>query len=188
MGLFSFFKKKQIEISTFMMEDDYCQVEIIPVSNYHLVLKQAEDIEDFARERFDGNGFTALYQRENISNTTSQLNIKIEEFENLLNEHRFNRIKKIFYVGGDWIDYEKGVTRAYGSTLFSFWVEVRNQIVQEMWITSTEENSDERIGQIALTLQSLNKRYNLIVADWNACKIIRLDSAEEINRYLREYY
>ncbi len=171
-----------------MMENDYCQVEIIPTSNYWLVLKQAKQANEFARKHFDGTGFTALHRRENIFNATSQLNIKVEEFENVLNEHGFSRIKKIFYGGGDWIDYRKGVTRAYGDTLFSFWTEVRNQIVQELWITSIGGNSDERIAQISLILLSLNNKYNLIVADWNTCEIIRLDSIEEVNRYLREYY
>ena len=188
MGLFSFFKKKQTESSTFMMENDYCQVEIIPTSNYWLVLRQAKQADDFARKHFYGTGFTPLHQREKIYDATSHLNIKIEEFENVLNEHGFSRIKKIFYVGGNWIDYKKGITRAYGNTLFSFWAEVRNQIVQELWITAIGENSDERIAQVSSILQSLNKKYNLIIADWNACEIIRLGSIEEMNRYLRKYY
>lgn len=45
-------------------EDDYCQVEILPVENLSFYKRQAREIEDFADEHREGVGFTDMYVRE----------------------------------------------------------------------------------------------------------------------------
>jgi len=184
MGLFSFLKKRQKDTSTFMMEDDYCQVEIIPASNYSFLTSEAVKISDFGKEHFNGVGFDALYARKSNPHPTSELFIIAEELENTLAQHHFNRIKEIQYIGGDLIDYQKGGTRAYGETSFSFWTEVKNNKVTNIWVTSFGKSSNERISQIAAALYAIGKKYGLILADWNSCEIIDLTKHEEIDAYL----
>ena len=184
MGLFSFLKKIQKDSSTYMMEDDYCQVEIIPASNYSFVVSEAVKVADFGEEHFTGMGFDAIYVGNPKPHPTSELSIEIDDFENVLAQHLFNRIKRIRYIGGDWIDYRKGVTRAYGETSFSFWTQVRNNKVTDIWLTSFGKSSNERLPQIAAALFAIGKKYNLILADWNSCEIVDLNKQEEIDAYL----
>jgi len=167
-----------------MMEDDYCQVEIIPASNYSFLISEAVKISDFGKEHFNGVGFDALYTSKSNPHPTSELFIVIEDLENILAQHHFNRIKEIQYVGGDLIDYQKGGTRAYGETSFSFWTEVKNNKVTNIWVTSFGKSSNDRIPKIVDALFAIGKKYNLILADWNSCEIIDLTKQEEIDAYL----
>jgi hypothetical protein len=189
MGILSFLKKRSHEPSTFMMEDDYCQIEIIPHSNSPFVSNQAADYEHFAAAHFTGNGFNAVQQRKKNSIQTSQLNIMAKDLEGIFSKYSFPRIKKIQYLESGYINYKEGRTRAYGDTAFSFWTEVLDSKVQNIWITSSiGKNSQRRISQAANVLNILGKVYCLILADWNANEVIDLNKPDDIDAYLEQHY
>jgi hypothetical protein len=188
MGFLSFFKSKKAESSTYMMEDDYCQIEIIPRSNYEHALKQAYAHAEFGRAHFNGVGFTAIQERETNSFPTTQLSINIQDVEVYLLAHNFQRIQKISYSGGGYINYKEGITRAYGTTAFTLWTEVRNDIIQNFWITGYGSEQEERKSEALETLIFLGNTYNLILVDWNADKVIDLTKPDEVKAYLNEFF
>jgi len=187
MGIFSFLKKKPADTSTFMMEDDFCQVEIIPSSNFDFVTKQAIMVYEFSQAHFDGTGFTDIIARENNPFKISQLLIPITDIEDFLAENFFTRIKKIHYSGGGIIDYHKGVTRAYGDNDFSIWTEVKDDIIINLWVTCRGARTKEQKLQITNILNALGEQYQLIMADWNICEVIDLRQTDQIATYLENY-
>jgi len=170
-----------------MWEDDYCQVEVISASNYDLVKKQTIEAIDFGNEHYNGIGFTAVYQRENIPYPISQLLIPVEDFESILGENSLILIDKIYYQYEDLVS-DKDVTRAYGNSGFSIWAEVKERIVTNIWITSQGANPDDRISKITTILNTMGEKYQLILVDWNSCEVIDLKKIDEVKAYLKEHY
>jgi hypothetical protein len=171
-----------------MWEDDYCQVEVISASNYDLVKRQTIEAIDFGNAHFNGIGFTALYQRENIPYPISQLLIPIENFEAILAENSFIRIDKIYYQYEGLVNHAEDVTRAYGDDDFSIWAEVKERILTNIWITSRGANTDDRIIKATSILNTMGEKYQLILVDWNSCEVIDLKEINEVKAYLKERY
>lgn len=74
MGLFSFIKNnrkkdyvdrqlKDDGPTIFYHEDDYLQVEILPLENLDQLKKESADVENYSKKCFGGFGYTDIYVR-----------------------------------------------------------------------------------------------------------------------------
>jgi len=65
---------KELDIVQYW-DDDYCQVELVPVANKEYILKQIDAINKFSEEHHTEQGYTDVYARDSQPTTT-----KSEEF------------------------------------------------------------------------------------------------------------
>ncbi len=64
---------------THFHEDDYCQIEILPVENLSFCLEQAGKIVEFSEKHRNGVGWDDVYLREENPKRILELNIAIED-------------------------------------------------------------------------------------------------------------
>jgi|APMI01.1.fsa_nt_gi hypothetical protein len=67
-------------------EDDYCQIEIIPIENLKFCLEQAGKIAEFSEKHRNGIGWDKIYLREENPKKISELNITIEKIREAFQE------------------------------------------------------------------------------------------------------
>lgn len=72
--------------SIFYHEDDYKQVEIVPSENFNELIRQAENVQDFAEINFDGGGYTDLMVREENGFKLKQRGIEPKELDLILSK------------------------------------------------------------------------------------------------------
>ena len=65
--------------SAFFHEDDYCQVEVLPITARGYCLAEMGRIDDFADAHLDGAGWTAMYVRGESPQPLASLGITLEE-------------------------------------------------------------------------------------------------------------
>ncbi len=58
---------------SYFHEDDYCQIEILPIDNLKFCLKQAGKISEFSEKHQNGIGWDAMYVREENPRKLSEL-------------------------------------------------------------------------------------------------------------------
>ncbi len=65
-------------------EDDYCQIEVLPLENLKFCLEQAGKIREFSEKHRNGLGWDDVYLREDNPRKIIELNITIEDVRNSL--------------------------------------------------------------------------------------------------------
>src|SRR5690349_13159621 len=75
----------------FFHEDDYCQVQLIPIENLHNVEKEAQKIIESAKENFDGLGFKNIHVRADHKVQLSSRRITSDELDIVLQNLKTTR-------------------------------------------------------------------------------------------------
>ena len=170
--------------SIFFHEDDFCQIELLPVENLVFCLKQAGVIEDFAQSHQGGFGFTDAFMREECHVKLSQKDLPATALHNLLTP-RFPPYDEV-RTGYGSHDVVCKSTFAYGQNervvLFS---DSEGDILQNMWLTLDLSSSDE-LARAKELFQMLGSFTSLLIADWGLGIIAPLIDTEQINPYLEK--
>jgi hypothetical protein len=163
-------------------EDDYCQIEILPASNWDYCVSQLQKIGRFSDDHFDGVGWTDMQLRGEGPQQMKSLNINARDLTSSLSQILvpFDRV----LTGYSSLREEAEDTMAFGSETSSiFFVEYdSNDIVEAIWLDFGMVPQEDK--QLALTaLLHLGIMNELILVDWNLGKIIRLSDQDEIMSY-----
>ncbi|MBI5954113.1 MAG: hypothetical protein HY865_20845 [Chloroflexi bacterium] len=163
-------------------EDDYCQIEILPASNWDYCLSQLQKIGKFSAEHFDGLGWTDMQLRGESPQQMKSLNINAKDLTSSLSQILvpFDRV----LTGYSSLREEAEDTMAFGSeTSGIIFVEYdSNDIVEAIWLDFGIASREDK--QLALTvLQHLGRMSELILVDWHLGKIIKLSDHEELMSY-----
>lgn len=124
MNLFSFFKRRAKTNDTILhdsgeeylpslWEDDYGQIEIVPIENKALILQQFRKIDAVDK---DGAGLNEIVFKHVHPTPTFLQEIRAEYVESTLARYRFNKAKYIYFDGRKVLDCVKGNTKAFGFT------------------------------------------------------------------------
>ena len=65
-------------------EDDYCQLEVLPLAARQFCLQEMGEIDAFAEEHREGPFYTDMYLREESPETLLQLNLRPEQLAEAL--------------------------------------------------------------------------------------------------------
>lgn len=181
-------KGKKVPLrSVFYHEDNYCQVEILPLQN--LATKQAElnDIAQGSENNFTGNGFLNCYSRNEVAYPLKHLNIDKKEFKALITT------ASLFYFDPVYTGYSthrilQKHTRGFGFENYILYYEFDNDIIINCWLDynpiDDELNSyPERLQNILL---KLGAAYGLILIDWNECLTVNLADKHALLDYMQE--
>jgi hypothetical protein len=160
---------------SYFHEDDYCQIEILPVNNLKFCLEQAGKISEFSEKHQNGIGWDAMYVREDNPKKLSELGITLQKLRDALSEilPEYDEV----YTGYSTSRVQCTNTYAFGQdngeTIF---VEVnKSRIITSLWVSDPMPE-----------LLSLPKHERLLLADWGWEFICPLSNKIELENYLIE--
>jgi len=194
-GLFDIFrnKKQQPEkalktfdgTSIFYHEDDFRQVEIVPSDNLSILVAESEKVDTFAKEHFDGSGFTDIDVRNDKNKTKlNQWRIDPNDLEKILGSLGLDRIPNVLTgYGQNYREHHKDCV-AFGNDDCAVYYNFKDNVVEHIWFTNHWSMDRERLAK---SLHELGKQWNLLLQDWNLTITVDLKDKGSIDQYLNTY-
>lgn len=174
--------------SIYFHEDDYCQIEILPIQNYNYCKKEIEKIEDFSEEhKVDGGiGWTDVYVRGENPIPLAELNISIDMLSSLLEEitTKFETVKTGYSSYREVCQHIIAYGKSNDVVLF-FDFDKGSNYVKNIWLTLDVSNEKERDSAKKI-LSVLSKVHELILVDWCWDFVTKLNDSLSIENYLNE--
>jgi hypothetical protein len=198
MGFFSFLRRRlsdELRIPTSdpsgympsFWEDDYCQVEVVPVENMAFIKSQLEQIVDFSAKAKDGDGFREVFMRGPLSVLTSSKEVRTDYLEMALLSFKLLKANHIRYDAREILNCETSNTRAFGFPDFTIFFDRKDEFVKNIWINAKAGFSPEHFKIIQSALYNLGEECGLILIDWNSFELIDLVDRRQIEKYLAGY-
>jgi hypothetical protein len=174
-------KLAEMENSIFYHEDDYRQVEIVSSENFEELIKQAENVQDFADQHFDGSGYTDVIVREDNGLKLNQRGIGTNELDSFLSELGLVKYSEVS-TGIRPGEMESKNTIGYGQNYRAIFFDYETDTVQSIWITGTPDVEKTLYAEV---LNKVGMKWNLLLMDWNSLELIDLRNKEQIEKYLK---
>ena len=166
--------------SIFYHEDDYRQVEIVPIENFNELIKQAENVQDFAEKHFDGGGYTDIMVREDNRLKLKERGIRPSELDLILSElpiKKFTEVSTGIRPG----EMKSENTFGYGENYNGIFFDFDSDSVRGIWIAGSPKINKEKL---TIALNEIGNKWNLLLMDWNSLEIVDLKNKEQIEKYL----
>ena len=169
-------------------EDDYCQIEIIPVENRDFILKQSKNINASAQKSRTDYGFTAIFERSSNPVQTLSKEFRTDYLEQTLLGFQFQKAKHIRYDNSQILTCETGKTKAFGFSNFTVFFDTEDEFVKNIWIHIGLIVSVKQFELIESALYTLGEECELILIDWNSLQLFDLSNKAQIQKYLMDYW
>jgi hypothetical protein len=168
-------------------EDDYDQIEVLPIAAWNYCLAQLQEMDKFSNEHSNGIGWTDIYIRDGDRPRKESLNIKVKDLTAGLGKI-LTPYDKVFTGYSSYREEAQSVL-AFGSetSCIIFAGYDSNDIVDDVWLDFGIVTQEDK--ELALTgLLNLGSICEMILVDWALGKIIKLSNPDEIKSYfdLRE--
>ncbi|MGE9311641.1 hypothetical protein ACLOAU_08345 [Niabella sp. CJ426] len=199
MKLFDFFRifrqettsRSKVKIDSYLpsfWEDDYCQIEIVPIENKEYIIKTIEQINDLADKSGTDSGFTETFVRGQMPTTTFSKEIRTDYLQQLLTGFEFEKAKKINYDSHKILDCETGIIKAFGFSNFTVFFETQEDFVRNIWLSINLIVSVKQYDLIKSALHSLGEECEMVLVDWNSLELFDLRDINLIDKYLMDYW
>ncbi len=165
-------------------EDDLNQVDIIPEQNYANTVEQMEGIPP---QEEGAIGFTSCIVREQTPINISELKINSEGLKNHLTSQCTQAFGTVKTGYGSYVEIVEN-TVAFGFDKYAIVVASQDDIVNNLFLIDYYPSKDVHSKPILPVLHELGVKYSLILVDWNACAIVRLNDNTAIQDYLDYIY
>ena len=173
-----------MEQSLFFHEDDYCQVQLTVKENLSHLQKEAEEVLGFAKEHFDGSGFTDMKVRGEMPFKLSERQIKINDIELVIAKTDFTKVSKVVTGYGQSHREELKSAKAYGKNGCAIFYDFQDSIVGHIWLDYHWGSSQTDKDNLSSCLFDLGQKWNLVLMDWNQLKLVDLSDSSAIQTYL----
>lgn len=175
--------------SIFFHEDDFCQIEVLPVSNEQNCLEELGQLEEFstAHRSPDGMGWTAVYERMDaaiptiglgldMARCSDRLAASLEPFEEVLTGYGSTQTRCLR-------------TRAFGigPACAIFVQSTQSGLVEHVWLGLHGPSSIEQ-ERLLGALSALDDLGPFILVDWGWGRLYRLSDKEGMAVYLEERF
>lgn len=196
MSILDIFKRKKVqqnvieenETRVYFHEDIFNQVEFLPRENKEYLKCENKKIENFAKENFDGHGFTDIYVRDESPKTISDKKIDFEELDKILLTLGLEKIAEVYegYGSGKW---KCENTFAYVYDRAQIFVSLKDNLVHDFWVDGFRFHKDiETKNKLKSVLWRIGSEMNLLLNDWDLTVVIDLKEESEIEKYLNEEF
>ena len=156
-------------------EDDYCQIEILPLDNLGFCLEQAGQIEQFSKEHRVGDFWDAMYIRAENPTKLTSLNLTLPQIREALAAE----MPEFDSVFTGYSSYREPCPNVHGfgrnNSEIIFVETADDQVVTAIWCSDAMAE-----------LQKLPRREDLLLADWGWSFICPLADTERFSSYLSE--
>ena len=165
--------------TVYFHEDDYCQIEILPLSAEKFCLKQIGEIFGFTEKHTEEYGFSDIYIRNENPHSIREAGISHEKISEILDFlPEFDEVTSEYL---QWIEDSKPVfSRGIDNDTAVFWEKDENGIISAMWLGMYIIPENCYMWHKILTAP-------IMLAYWNAGICIDLTDSEEIENYIRSY-
>jgi hypothetical protein len=171
----------------FFHEDDYCQIEILPLGNWDNCVTNLGDASSFSKEHaaVGGTGWIDIFQIPAAKVPLGTIQIHRTELAALLSAHfpQFDEVESgTFSYPKKCVD-----TCGFGSVtnVAVFFDHDASEIVQHIWFLFNVENRRQCM-EMADALASVAKMRELLLVDWAWERLFRLADSESLTAYLLE--
>lgn len=180
-------KNLNAENKVFFHEDLFCQVEIVPRENSVNIEIENDKITDFAKDKFNGVGFSDIYERGEQIVKTNERKINISNFDKLVTGSGFNKTNTV-YTGFGSFEEVCNNTIAFeldGAVIYYDFKE--DNVIDNIWLDGFRFNNDSKEKERMIdVLYQIGRKWNLILNDWDLCEKIDLEIEHEIRKYIEE--
>jgi hypothetical protein len=196
MNIFNIFRRKkvdnllyeEIESGVYFHEDSFNQVELLPRENLFYLQKENEQIENFAEENFDGNGFKDVYGRNENPMTVENKKISFDKLDKMLIELGLEKTSEV-YEGYGSTKWKCENTFAYTFDGAEIFISPKDGYIKDFWINGFRFHKDtETKAKLKNILLNLGNEMDLILNDWDLTITIDLKIESEIKKYLNEEF
>lgn len=180
-------KSKMREDLPSLWEDDYCQIEIASRKNIQHIQFTIKQIEEFTEKVKTDYGFTDIFARKDLAFPTLNEELRVDSFEDFLNEKGFKKAQKIYYQGHKIIDCSKYTSNVFSLSSFHIFYDGHDEFIKNIWISISFNTSISHGDKIIEALYELGEGHELVLIDWNTSELIDLTDKKQIKNYLRSY-
>jgi hypothetical protein len=165
--------------SIFYHEDDYRQVEIVPAENFNELIKQAKNVQDFAKKHSVGESYTDMMVREDTGYELKRRGIRPTELEAILAQLTLKKFTDVS-TGIRPGEMKSENTFGYGENNNGLFFDVKSDTVLNIWIAGSIPADNEKVVKV---LNEIGQKWNLLLMDWNSLELIDLKYKEQIEKY-----
>lgn len=158
----------------FFHEDDYCQIELLPLENLAFCLQQAGVIDAFRKEHWTGAGWDAMHIREENPQPLSALRIGLDDVRRALaaTTFEYDAVSTGYSTWRQPCPEVHAFGSTDGRTLF---VQVADGIAVAIWCSD-----------LSLAWQQLPHGERLLFVDWGWSFVSPLQDTPRLLSYLQE--
>lgn len=168
--------------TVFFHEDDYCQLEILPLTARGFCLKEIANIGDFSKNHQADFGFTDVYLLEDSAHKLVELALRPEQLDTALSFlPSYDRVETGY--ASQRVECTETHAKGNGRGQTVFWSVDKDGLVDAIWLDLwITPETKERWRDI---LTALGQLAPVLLADWCLPCCVNLTSAEEIYRYIK---
>ena len=169
---------------TYFHEDDYCQVEVLPATNYEFCRNQLGEIESFSAQHDTGFGWTDMYVRSDVPTTLRAIQLARTDLATEVTAYlpEFDRV----LTGYSTHREECKSTTAFGANRnLVLYAEHDDGIVSKIWLTINGLSANDMV--YAKRLFEYFSRFQLMLVDWSMSALVVLADSDAVVRYLAEF-
>ena len=166
--------------SLFYHEDDYCQIELVPEENFDRLIRQAENVEDFAAKHFTGQGYTDMMIRDEHAFPLRHRGIRPAELDEILSGLALPRHDQVS-TGIRPGEMPCVRTIGFGENYHAIFYDYESDIVDNIWLDGPGEFEPGKLIQV---LHQIGVKWRLLLMDWNSLELIDLSNLEQLKKYL----
>ena len=173
--------------SIFFHEDNYCQIELLPIENPLMKRSEADLTKDYSEKNLTEDGFISVTSISQTTYPINTLNITLKQFQIILNETCLFFYDKV-YTGYSTQRIVKKNTHGFGFENYILFYEFDDNVVTKCWIdyNSPSDTLNGYPEKLQAALFKLGEIFDLILIDWNEVVIVRLKNKVELVKYIKE--
>ena len=169
-------------------EDDYCQIQILPLSLWDYCLSEMNKINEFSNAHKAEIGWTDIYIREETPQNLTDLAITVEEFKQSV-ELTLKRYEKVTTGYSSHVEEcENCLAWGIEDRNFTIFADTNSKnLINAVWLeigTLNRENSPV----VTETFKNLPKSNELMIADWNWSNVAAIGNEKSLTDYLAQHF
>lgn len=166
-------------------EDDYCQIEILPISNWQHCTQQMGEIQAFsnAHKTPNGLGWTGVYIRPDSAVELRDSGLTITALRKAL-APAVEEYGPVYTGYSSYRELSKNTAAfcaATGAVLYADYNDFG--IIEHMWLTldpTTEEQKNRALKMFA----AVASQGEFLLSDWGWCALMMLSDSQALSQYL----
>jgi hypothetical protein len=169
--------------SIYFHEDDYCQIELVANENEGHLRKTGAEIQQSAKQNFDGFGYKDTFIRNEEPMPLSTKRILPEQLATLLEGCGFQRIAK---VCTGYSSHREQLKDAMALKLdpYVIYLDHKDGIVQHIWLEMRWSDAPENQRRFTDALDQIGRKWQLLLSDWSWPKVVDLSDHAATERYV----
>jgi hypothetical protein len=173
--------------TAFFHEDDYCQVELLPVASAEYCRAEMVRIDEFTKAHRDGAGFTDIHVRGASPAPLASLGITLAEMRAAVEPFLppFDQVLTGYSTHQEPCPAASGWGESDSRAVFASAGE--DGVVRAVWLSLHGIPSD-RVGHWCRALRALPRAEELVIADWNSSEVVPLADESMLAAYLGGYH